>query len=355
MLVLNIIKKKARGWFWISFLIFVLSNGCATTIKTDVLMPGKADQATQFKSIAVLPIGGPDGEVFTSLVENTLANVTIDGQHYFQIVDRGRVETVMNELKLGMTGRVNDDTAALVGKAVGAKGVYTGGIGSSSVQDESYSETRQTCSFYKTVTDLQGRKTQECAMWINSPVSCTRRTAVFGFTPRLIEADSGRLIFSNAYENKVEAKACADPGSVLEDEKRMQKKVQENVLQNFRKDVAPYYVTLSFTLKDSTADIASNMAKAKLRDGLAFAKAKRMDLACADWRDALALAPRSITLMYNVGICDETEGKLHEALALYLQIDKVRTSPDDLVASALARVNEQIENRKKLAGQVTGP
>jgi Flp pilus assembly protein TadD len=117
-------------------------------------------------------------------------------------------------------------------------------------------------------------------------------------------------------------------------------------------DVAPYYVMMSFTLKDSTAGIPSDAAKVKLKEGVTFAKANRMDRACPIWREAMALAPGSITLMYNVGICDETEDRPHEALALYQQIDRSLTSPDDLLAAALARVNAQIENRGKLAGQV---
>jgi len=268
-------------------------------------------------------------------------------------VDRGSLDKVMNEMKLGMTGIVNEETAAQVGKVVGAKGIYTGTINTSSVQDELYSEKRQTCAFSRTVTDSTGRKTQECTNWYDTQVSCTKRTAAFSFTPRLIGVESGRIVFSNTYANSVEVKVCADDGKGLDDGTAMQRKVQETVMQLFRMDVAPYYVTMTFTLKDSAADIASDAAKAKLRDGLTFAKADQMDRACPVWREAKALAPSSITLMYNVALCDETEDRPHEALALYRQIDKALTSPDELITTGLARVNAQIENRKKLAGQVS--
>ena len=315
-------------------------------------MPGKIDQAAQFKSIAVMPFEGPDDEAFTSVVESTLTSVIIDGRQFFQIADRGSMDRVLNEMKLGVTGMVNESTAAQVGKMVGATGIYIGIIGTSSVQDEIYSEKRQKCALYRPVTDSTGRKTQECTNWYDSEVSCTKRTASFSFTPKLIEVETSRVIFSNIYANVMESKVCADEGKGLYDAKIMQKNVQEAVMQKFRMDVAPYYVTMTFTLKDSTADIAAEAAKAKLKEGLSFAKANRMDQACPVWREAMALAPKSITLMYNVGICDETEDRPHEALALYLQIDKTLTSPDDLIAEALARVNAHIENRRKLAGQV---
>jgi hypothetical protein len=239
-----------------------------------------------------------------------------------------------------------------VGKAVGVAGVYTGSVGSSSLNEERYTEKRQTCGLYRTVTDSSGRKTQECTNWYDAQVSCTKRTAVFSFTPRLIEVASCRIVFSNTYEDKSESKVCADDGKGLVEGTVMLKRAQERAMQKFRMDVAPYYVLTSFTLKDSTADIASDTARTKLKDGLTFARANQMDRACPVWREALALAPHSNTLMYNVGICDETEDLPHEALALYQQIDKTLTSPDDLIAAALVRVNLQIENRKKLAGQV---
>ncbi len=343
---------RVRMLLWSSVVALSVSVGCATTIKTNVLMPGNIDQAAQFKNVAVLPFDGPEGETFTTIVESTLASVIIDNRQFFQIVDRGSVDKVMNEMKLGMTGMVNENAAAQVGKTVGAKGIYTGTIGASSVDEEFYSEKRQTCALYRPVTDSSGRKTQECTNWYDSQVSCTKRTASFSFTPKLIEAETSRIIFSNIYANAVESKACADDGKGLLDGKVMLKQARETVMRQFRMDVAPYYAVMSFTLKDSTADIASEAAKAKFKEGLAFAKVSRMDRACPAWREAKVLAPNSITLMYNVAICDETEDRPHEALALYRQIDKTLTSPDDLIATALARVNVRIENRRRLAGQV---
>lgn len=345
-------SRRVRETVWTCVLAIFILSGCATTIKTNVLMPGKVDQAAQFKSVVVMPFEGPDGEAFTSVVESTLASVLIGDRQFFQIVDRGSLDKVMNEMKLGMTGMVNENTAAEVGKLVGARGIYTGTINTSSVNDELYSEKRQTCAFYRTVTDSKGGKTQECTNWYDAPVSCTKRTAVFSFTPKLIEVESGRIVFSNIYENSMESKVCADEEKGLVDGTVMQKKTQDTVMQQFRMDVAPYYVTMTFTLKDSTADIASDAARTKLKEGLTFAKANRMDRACPVWREAMALAPKSITLMYNVALCDETEDRPHEALALYRQIEKSLASPDDLIIAALARVNAQIENRKKLAGQV---
>ena len=56
-------NTNLRKIVWPCILALVLSSGCATTIKTNVLMPGKIDQAAQFKNIAVMPIGVTVGSI----------------------------------------------------------------------------------------------------------------------------------------------------------------------------------------------------------------------------------------------------------------------------------------------------
>lgn len=331
--------------------VLMVLAGCATTVKTNVLMPGRIDQAAQFKSVAVMPFDGPEGAAFSPVLESALAAVIIDNKQYFQIVDRGMMDKTLAEMKLGMTGLVDAKTAAQVGKVVGARGIYTGVVNASSVNDEPYTENRQKCASYRTVTDDKGKKSQECTKYYDTPVRCTMRTASFGFTPKLVEVESSRIIISQAYESAGTVKKCSDEGA-LPDGQVMKKKMQNEALQKFRMDVAPYYTTLTFTLKDSTSDISSDEAKTKLKDGLKFAKGNRMDRACALWREAKPLEPNAVSLLYDLGGCAENEGRPEEALILYQQTDNSLTKPDETITKAMAWVNEQIENRRKPGEQV---
>ncbi len=347
-------NKPKKGEFVKVVLVFALlaSTGCATTVKTNVLMPGRIDQAAQFKSIAVMPFEGTDGKAFTSAVESALAGVIIDDKQYFQIVDRGSLDKAMNEMKLSLSGVVDANTAAQVGRMVGARGIYTGIVTASTLNDDPYTEKRRKCSSYKTVTDSKGRKSEECTRWYDSEVSCTKRTTSFAFAPKLVEVETSRLVYSNTYDSALESKGCSDESKGLEDGQIMKKKAQESAVQKFRMDVAPYYAAMEFTLKDSTGDISADAAKQKLKDGLKFAKGNRMDRACSLWSDAKESAQDSITILFNLGVCAETQGRPEEALVLYRQIDKTLTKPDDLVNKALARVTDMVEKRKKLGQQV---
>jgi tetratricopeptide (TPR) repeat protein len=109
---------------------------------------------------------------------------------------------------------------------------------------------------------------------------------------------------------------------------------------------------MEFTLKDDVSDIPSEAGKGKLKDGLKFAANDRMDRACELWSEAKAAAPNSLTLLYNLGICSETQGSPEEALVIYRQVDKMLSKPDDLVNKALARTSDMVEKRKKLGQQV---
>ncbi len=335
-----------------AFIVLLAVSGCATTIKTNVLMPGRIDEAAQFKSVAVLSFEGTGGREFSSLVESSLASVRIDDKQYFQIVDRSVMDKTLGEMKLSMTGVVDADTAARIGRMIGAKGIYTGTVNTSSVNDSGFTEARKKCGSYRTVTDGKGKKSQECAEWYDTKVECTRRTTVFTFTPKLVEVETSRIIFSNTYESALESKGCKDESKGLADGEVMKKQARGDAIQKFRMDVAPYYTMMEFTLKDSAADIPADAAKNKLKDGMKFAQGGRMDRACELWNDAKGMAPNSITLLYNLGVCAETQGRPEEALALYRQVDRALTRPDELVNKALERVSAQIENRKKLGQQV---
>ncbi len=329
----------------------LMTTGCATTIKTNVLMPGRVDQAAQFKSIAVMPFDGTDGAEVGTLMESTLAGVRIDDKQYFQIVDRSVMDKTMSEMKLAMSGVVDANTAAQVGRMAGAKGIYTGTVTKSTVKDEKSTIEKSKCEVYR--KDGKGNDTRECARWKDIKVPCISRVAYFEVAPKLVDVESSRIVFANTYKGSASERVCEDDeGKALPDELRMKQRAQENVIKQLRMDVAPYYEVMEFTLKDSDKDMPSDAAKAKLKDGLTFAKGNRMDRACALWAEAKAEAPNSVTLLYDLGVCAEIEGRLEEAMALYRQIDKILTKPDELVTKALARITVQIENRKKLSQQV---
>ena len=121
---------------------------------------------------------------------------------------------------------------------------------------------------------------------------------------------------------------------------------------SIRKDVAPYYLTVMITLKDSTDGIDSKEAKEKLSSGISYADKKRMDAACEQWGVARQLAPNSSSILYNLGVCAESVADIENAYKLYKQADRLIGKPDDDITLALARVNKALSTQKKLKEEI---
>jgi hypothetical protein len=104
---------------FISFLLFMSVAGTAIA----------ADAPRQI-SIAVFDFGSPyhvrlrnDIGLVTSLLT---ANLTSNGQ--FTLIDRTELKKIMKEQSLGLSGEISPDTAAKIGRLVGAKILVTGQI-----------------------------------------------------------------------------------------------------------------------------------------------------------------------------------------------------------------------------------
>lgn len=151
----------------------------------------------------------------------------------------------------------------------------------------------------------------------------------------------------------LDSAGCEDTRPV-ESEMVMLDQARERVKQEFRRDIAPYYVTREIRLMDAKDGISSQDATDKLTRGIEYAGKGRLDSACELWGQARNLAPGSHALVYNLGVCAESRGDLDAALALYRQSDRLLGKPDDDITLALGRVNDAIRNRSKLKEQLGG-
>jgi Flp pilus assembly protein TadD len=340
--------------FFIGFLLISLISGCATKIKVNMLQPAQYHEASLTKTIAVLPFSGPEGKEFAAEMEGVLASIGIDDKRYFTLVDRATLDKTISEMKLSQSGLIDQKTAAKLGKLIGAQGIYTGIVSQNNCDNSRYQESRTACKRYETKRDKDGNTYQgSCIAWRNYEVSCTKRVASFAVSPKLVEVATGKILYSRNLSANAESSGCEDTKPV-QGETVLIEKAKASVKKEFRRDVAPYYVTREIKLMDSTDGIDSPEAKDKLKNGLAYADKGRMDSACELWGEARNLAGNSPTLLYNLGVCAESRGDLDAALTLYKQADKILGKPDDDISLALNRVSAAIKNRGKLKEQMSG-
>lgn len=320
-----------------------LAVSCAPKVQTNVLMPANHMEASQIKTVAVLPFTvedrliGKESVEFASQVESALASVIIDGKPYFKLIDRLTINRVIQEQKFNMSGLVSQDDVVRIGKLVGAKGVYTGVLHPIKKGEDSYTEKRVEC-----------KEKNRC---IEKYVICIRRTLTFSFTPRLVDVETGRVVYSRTISAHQVSHGCQDTSPPASFE-QMENDARQIALREFVRDVAPYYTTVTLELMDSKDNIQSKEDKEKFSSALDFAKKGRMDRACSMWEEIYERNKNSISLNYNLGICKELSGKPAEALSFYKKADQLTTKPNDLINKALKRASELLEKQEKLKKQM---
>ena len=327
---------------------FFMLSGCATKIKVNMLKPAQYHEASLTKAIAVLPFQGHGGKAFAAELEGVLAGIGIDDKRYFTLVDRGSIDKTISEMQLSQSGLVDQKTAVKLGKLIGAQGIYTGIVTRNNFDDSPYIEDRQTCTRYEKKRDKEGNEYQgSCLSWHRYTVNCMKRVASFAVSPKLVEVATGRIIYARDLSAMTDSSGCDDTRQV-QSELVLLETARESVKNEFRRDIAPYYVTLEIKLMDSTDGIESSASKDKLKRGIEYADKGRMDSACELWGEARILTPNSYVLIYNLGVCAESRGDLDAAIGLYKQADKMLGKPQDDITTALNRVEGAIKNRSKI-------
>jgi len=344
---------KVLGRLLVILAILTLLTACPPpVIKTTALVPARFHEASRLKEVAVLPFDGPGGREFASEIEATLASINIGDKQYFALVDRMTLDKVVREMGLSQSGLIDENTAAKVGKLVGAKGIYTGTVTVSDTTDSSYREERTRCAYTVTKYDKKGRAYEECGKWEKYTVPCAKRVATFTFTAKLVDVERGRIVYANNLSGTATSSACSDSKTPLAGKFELIEQAKQFAKEMFRRDVAPHYVTFEIKLMDSTDGITSKEAEGKFKEGIDFAKHNRLDRACELWGEARILSPNAPAILYNLGICSEVTGELEQALDLYKKADTAYGKPDDRITSALHRVSEAIQKQKKLKEQI---
>ncbi len=332
----------------ILFVVLLMSAGCATKIKVNMLQPAKYHKASMTKRVAVLPFSGPGGQEFAAEIEGVLANIYVDDKQYFTLVDRTAVNRTMGELQLSLSGAIDEKTAARVGQMVGAEGIYTGAVTLSKCADSYYKERRGECIKHQIKYDKKGNAyAGKCIRWRHYNVTCNKRAANFSCSPKLIEVNTGRIIYAHNLSGSAYSSGCEDTNPVRSKHELL-RTAKEIAKMQLRKDVAPYLVSQEIKLMDSKDGITSKEAKSKFKLGIDYAGKQRMDRACELWEEARSLSPGSPSIFYNLGVCAESRGDPYKALTLYKKADKLIGKPNDDINIAIKRVSEAVKNQQKL-------
>ncbi len=246
----------------------------------------------------------------------------------FTVVERTRMEQVMQELQLGQTGMIDEAQAAQVGRMLGADAIITGNV-SVSCEDEWVKEKR-----------TEKKKTVE--------VNCEKRTANVSASIRITHVETGRLMGSKEASHKQELKKCeGDFGAALPPPEATVDVCLQAVAAELVNYFAPRFVQQKMELVDAEGPDFKRYLDA------AEAAIDRYDLDTA-YLQYTAMAekdPYNAAVLYNLGVLNEAVSNYSKAQQFYGMAAKLK-STESRYTKAQSRVAKQVAFWEKL--QVLG-
>ncbi|HOT98190.1 MAG TPA: CsgG/HfaB family protein [bacterium] len=244
----------------------------------------------------------------------------------FVVVERQRMEQILEEMKLGQSGLIDETQAAQVGKLLGVDAILTGQV-NAAVKDTWDSETR-------TTTKGSGKnKVEE-----KKEVWCNKRVATVSATIRIVRVETGQLIGTKEATNKQEVKSCDDDNS----SKGLPPADQtiDLCLQNVAKELINYYTPRFEQNKFEFARIEGKEFKRQADAAREFIDQYDLQNAFVNYSAILEQDPYNHAAIFNLGLLHEVVGNYKEAMQNY-RTAATLVSKEDKYRKALQRVEKQ--------------
>lgn len=335
---------KNFNYFAAGMSMLILCSCASPKIKTDVLVAAKYSEVAELRRMAVLPFDHKrrKNPAFTTDVEAMLTSIRVHDKSYFNVIERTQLNKVIEEMRLGGSGIVDQSTATNIGKIAGVQAILMGTITQSDSELSKSTETRYKCAKKNSKGICKKLKKYKAA--------CLTRKATFTFVPKIIRISNGGIVMSESITRSSSSKGCKKEKP--DSETALLGRAKKAALKDFQNKIAPYYVKQNLALISKDDSKPSTKIKKRIKGGIKFAEAGRMDRACEIWRNAALEHTKGYALPYLQGVCAESESKLVEAMDLYKLADRRTSEPVKEINNALNRVNSRLNNKSKLKQQM---
>lgn len=338
--------------FALIFTSIFMGAACAPTkVPVRVMKPARVD-LKGIHRVAVTEFSGPDqsGELAVSILNTKLLN-----SNYFDVLEREKLQDVMQEYRLSMAGITDPDNAKKIGQLLGVDGIITGAVTAYSVEDESGKERIKeriwTGKYEKDAKgnfiyekDIFGKKHKKKVyrqQFVTHYYKIRRGTVTVTF--RVVDVRTGEILTAKTYSRNYTGSKVRDGRGRLKARDAILTDLTNAVVGEFVKDIAPYNVVLKRVILGGPGpiDMGKKMAKNNL-----WPEATKM------WEQAVKVFPNKPEAFYDLGLAYEVQGRLKDAEKLYRKA--VQLKPDKLFMKALSNVRQAERERLRLEQQLQG-
>lgn len=296
--------------------------------------PAKFPQAGELKRVAVVAPEGEKGDLFVDSFEQILTSIKVGGQPYFQVVSRSDLEQVMKEQGLGRSSSIQQGTAAKLGRVLGVDGVYIPKILEHDVRNADYQPSNQ------------------------PQAKCTKQTASFKAVPKLVDVETGQIVYAKEIGGSKEERHCENGGGFLDgglsnlkgkigiggpsDETSMMNDIIQAAMVDFASDIAPIACQKKMNIMDVSDDLSSEVTADEFAGAVEFMKTGRYDRACPAWQSLEQRGEKSVALFNNLALCAEIDEKLLAARQYCTKADNLLTRPDEDINLCLENIDKRL-------------
>ncbi len=305
--------KKGKVLYFILLIAFIFFIfGCAAKrITYQRLRPPKYN-VINVRTLAVLDFA-PYQDRFDSgkVVANSVVTKLFP-TGFYKLIERSQLERVITEHHFNLSGYIDEDTAAEIGKLVGADAVIVGEVTAFNFSDRT--ETR-----YKTVRVRTGRTRrvynehkkayEQVPVYKDEvvPYDVYTRQGSVAANFRMIKVETGDVLasFTKHFDFSKEGK---DLGSFPSIETLYNSGV-DKITTEFAQEIAPYSSNVSRPILRTKTTQAKNAYK--------LARGGLWEEALDSWLAAIQLRPDDDEIYHNIGVAYEVLGDLKNAEANY--------------------------------------
>jgi Caspase domain len=256
----------------------------------------------------------PDMRNFARVVEENLVALSIHEAKYYQ------------NIAVTPDSLAYPDTAAVdLARKSGATAALLIQSGQRNIEVKNSTKSRASCA-----VDTKFFKSCPKGSMINTTVSCYTKIATFRAPIRLLDAKTARLIYSYVAPGSYTQTYCSDENNAQESDDSMISFAVGNAAALIAKAIAPSEELRPLDLMARDANLKP-AAIPEFDRAVAFAKAKRLDKACAIFDDIYRDASDSKSLAYNMGYCAESRGEMIKANDLYETSSQLSGGPDSQI------------------------
>jgi hypothetical protein len=250
----------------------------AETLPVSGVYPARNDAAAELRTIAIEPFGGADGQTVELLVGDRLRGVQIDGRPYFTVVPGGG--------------------------ATRAEAVLQGTAAAEFARRDAEPREKEVC--------VERNDKDKCVRKEKRKIPCWETVARLVPTIRLIGRSGNRLY---ALDEPLEQARRYCRGEERPSGETLVRNLAARTADRLRAEFAPVERNDEFRVMENRKGLAKGDDDA-FKDAVRLTKRDRA-AACSTWA---RLEPRNTdhaSLLFNLGLCAEGEGRLEEASSYY--------------------------------------